>query len=83
MVYWKKNLFSSPSGQGGKNFIDEISRLMNEWIHESSVKDIAFKAIMVMPSLLLRKPSRKSKSKDHLKSLKDRMALWHKGEQTT
>ena len=30
-----------------------------------------------MPSLLLQKPSRKSKSKDHLKSLENRMKLWH------
>ena len=35
---------------------------------------------MVMPSLLLKKPSGKSKSKDHLKSLENRMKLWHGGE---
>ena len=80
IVYWKKNLFLLPSGQEGKSFIDEISRLMNEWIHESPLKDIAFKAIMVMPGLLLQKPSRKSKSKDHLTSLENRMKPWHAGE---
>ena len=57
-----------------------MSRLMNEWIRESPLKDIAFKAIMVMPGLLLQKPSRKSKSKDHLTSLENRMKLWHAGE---
>ena len=35
---------------------------------------------MVMPGLRLQKPSRKSKSKDHLKSLENRMKLWHAGE---
>ena len=80
IVYWKKNLFLLPSGQAGKSFIDEMSRLMNEWIRESPLKDIAFKAIMVMPGLLLQKPSRKSKSKDHLTSLENRMKLWHAGE---
>ena len=53
---------------------------MNEWIHEPPLKDIAFKAIMVMPSLLLQKPSRKLKSKDHSKLLENRMKLWHVGE---
>ena len=80
IVYWKKNLFLLPSGQAGKSFIDEMSRLMNEWIRESPLKDIAFKAIMVMPGLLLQKPSRKSKSKDHLTSLENRMKPWHAGE---
>ena len=53
---------------------------MNEWIHQLPLKVIAFKAITVMPSLLLQKPSRKSKSKDHLKSLESRLKLWHTGE---
>ena len=53
---------------------------MNEWIHDSPLKDITFEAIVVMPSLLLQKPSRKSKSKDHLKSLENRMKLWHAEE---
>ena len=56
VVHWKKNLFLLPSGQAGKSFIDGISRLMDEWIHESPLKDIAFKAIMVMRDLLLQKP---------------------------
>ena len=59
-VYCKKNLFLLPSGQERKSFIDEISKPMNEWIHESPLKDIAFKEVMVMRSLLLQKPSRKS-----------------------
>ena len=47
---------------------------------ESPLKAIAFKAVMVMPGLLLQKPSRKSKSKDHFTSLENRMKLWHVGE---
>ena len=80
IVYWKKNLFLLPSGLAGKSFIDKISWLMNKWMHESPLKDIGFKAIMVMPSLLLQKPSRKSKSRDHLKSLENQMKLWNAGE---
>ena len=53
---------------------------MSEWLHDSPLKDIAFKAIMVMPSLLLQKPSQKSKSKDHLRALERRLELWESGE---
>ena len=77
IVYWRKNLFLLPSGQVEKNFIDEISRLMIDWIHESPLKNMAFKAIMVLFRLLWQKPSRKSKSKNHFKSLENQMELWH------
>ena len=33
-----------------------------------------------MPSLLLQKPSHKSKSKDHLRALERRLELWESGE---
>ena len=63
VIYQKKNLFLLPSGKGGKQYIDETTKLMNEWLQESPLKDIAFKVIMVMPNLLLQKPSKNSKAK--------------------
>ena len=36
---------------------------------------------MIMPSLLLQKPSEESKSKDDLKALERRMELWQSGDQ--
>ena len=53
IVYWKKNLFMFPAGRAGKDYIDEITRLLNAWIQDSAMKHITFKAIMVMPSLIL------------------------------
>ena len=73
VVYWKKNLFLLPLGKAGKQYIDETTKLMNEWLQESTLKDIAFKAIMIMPNLLLQKPSKNSKAKDHLKTLEKRL----------
>ena len=35
---------------------------------------------MLMPNLLLQKPSKTSKSKDHQLALERRLELWHKGE---
>ena len=80
IVYWKKNLFLLPFGRARKQFIEETTKLINKWLHDSPLKDIAFKAIMIMPSLLLQKPSKNSKSRDHLKALERRMDLWISGE---
>ena len=80
VVFWRKNLFLLPSGKAGRKFVGEVSRLMGEWLLDSPLKDIAFKAIMVMPSLLLQKPSQKSKSKDHLRALERRLVLWEPEE---
>ena len=76
IVYWKKNLFLLPSGKAGKQYIDETTKLMNKWLQELPLKDIAFKAIMIMPNLLLQKPSKTSKAKDHLKVLEIRLESW-------
>ena len=43
---------------------------MNEWLHDSHMKDIAFKAVMIILSLLLQKPSQKLKSREHSERLK-------------
>ena len=51
---------------------------MNEQLHKFPLKDIAFKAIMIMPNLLLQKPSKNSKVKDHLKAL-ERRESWISG----
>ena len=80
IVFWRKNLFLLPSGKAGRKFIGEVSRLMSEWLHDLPLKDIAFKAIMVIPSLLLQKPSQKSKSKEYFRALERRLELWQSGE---
>ena len=69
-----------PTGNCGKQYIQELTRLINAWVDESSLKEISLKAIMVMPALLLQKPSRESKVKDHKEALTRRLALWEKGD---
>ena len=80
IVYWRKNLFMLPTGKVGKRYIDETTRLMNAWTEDSPLKNVAFKVIMIMPSLLLQKPSKNSKSKDHVSALERRLLLWSRGE---
>lgn len=80
IVFWRRNLFMLPNGAAGKKFIREITRLLNAWVEKSPLRVITMKAIHIMPALLLQKPSKNSKSKDHLKALERRLELWHKGE---
>ena len=80
IVFWRKNHFLLPTGAAGKRYINETTRLIHSIIDSSPLKEGAMKAIMIMPSLLLQKPSRSSKSKDHNAALKRRMDLWENGD---
>ena len=80
VVFWRQNIFLLPSGRSGKLYTEETTRLINSWTHNSPLQDVAFKAIMVMSNLLLQKPSRNSKSKDHLEAMERRLHLWKEGE---
>ena len=60
--------------------MEEITGLLKLWVQYSSLKTIALKAIHVMSALLLQKPSKNSKSKDHLVSLERRLKLWEQGD---
>ena len=66
IVHWKKNLFMLPSGASGKKYVEEVTRLMKLWIQDTPLKSVSLKAVHVMPPLLLQKPSKSSKAKDHL-----------------
>ena len=61
VVYWKKNLFLLPTGKSGKLYIDESVKLLNSWVEGTALFEIAFKAIVILPNLLLQKPSKNSK----------------------
>ena len=79
IVFWKKNVFMLPTGTAAKKYITETTKLMNGWTNNLLLKDIAFKAIHIMPSLL-QNPSKTSKAKGHLKALERRTDLWSKGK---
>ena len=82
VVFWRKNIFLLPSGKSGKQYIEETTGLINSSVHNSLLQGVAFKAIMVMPNLLLQEPAKNSKSKDHLEALNRRLNLWKEGELT-
>ena len=80
IVFYKQNIFKLPSGTAGKEFIREMTRLLRQWSSKSALRDVAWKCIMVLPALLLQKPSKESKSKDHVAALKRRLKSWKEGD---
>ena len=79
IVYWKKNVFLLPTGKSERCFTDEATKLIDTWVRGSPLKNIALKSVMIMPSLLLQKPSKGSKSEDHTKAVEKRLQLWTDG----
>ena len=65
-----------PSGKQGKEFIKELSSWLNKFNNDSAYQSIALKAYMILPSLLLQKPSKKSKAKEDSLKLSQRLILW-------
>ena len=62
-----------PSGGRGKTFIKEITRLINLWTDDSLLENIGLKVIHNMLALLLQKPNKNSKAKDHVAAVERRL----------
>ena len=69
-----------PSGKQGQAFVSELAKLYGSFGEATSMESIALKAAMVLPSLILQKPSRQSKTKDHILCIQRRLQLWGNGE---
>lgn len=67
-------------GNAGNSIVSELARLYKAYAEGSALECVALKATSIMPSLLLQRPHRKSKTKDHIACLTRRMALWREGE---
>ena len=80
IIQWRKNLFKLPSGKASKDFFNELTEWLNHYDIESENKGIAIKVYMILPSILLQKPSKTSKAKEHLAKLGQRMLLWEEGK---
>ena len=79
VVHWRKNSFKVPAGNAGKYFVQELSRLFKAFAEKSSLETVAFKAISALSILVLQKPFRTSKAKDHASCLTRRLVLWKDG----
>ena len=77
---WRENLFQTPSGKAGKDFIKLLTVWLKKFNTDSTFKGIGLKVFMTLPSLMLQKPSATSKTKDHVGALQSRLELWNKGD---
>ena len=68
-----------PFGKAGKCFVLELARLYQAFVGDSALHSIALMACSVMQPLLLQKPCKQSKAKDHSHHLSRRLDLWKKG----
>ena len=59
--------------------MSELSRLFQAFGIASTLESIALKAATVLPILLLQKPYRASKTKDHINCLERRLMAWKGG----
>ena len=71
IVKWKKNMFKLPSGKAAKEFICEMSLWLEHFNRDSIFQGISLKVFMTLPALILQKPSRHSKARDHLQKLEE------------
>ena len=66
IVHWRRKIFKIPSGKHGKAFVSEVARLFQLYADASSMEAISITAAMIVPALILQKPFRTSKTKDHI-----------------
>ena len=84
VIHWRRNVFKVPSEKTGKAFAAELSRFLRAYANGSTLETIALKCAMILPFLLLQKPHKTSKAKDHIRRLErweagDMDALLHEG----
>ena len=75
IVKWRKNIFKLPSGAAAKEFVRELTHWLEHFNRGTDFCGISLKVYMILPSLLLQKPSATSKSKEHLAKLAEWLAL--------
>ena len=78
-VHWRRNIFMIPSGKVGKDYVKEQARFFSAYSDGTPMEQVALKAAMLMPLLLLQKPHPTSKTKDHARCLERRMRVWSSG----
>ena len=80
IVHFRRNIFNVPSGRAGKAFIEELTFWIKQFNSNSVLNSVALKAFMVLPTLILQKPSATSKSKEHSAAIERRLKLWRQGD---
>ena len=77
---WRKNLFKLPSGNAAKKFVNELSKWLEHYNNNTQLQGIALKVFHILPALILQKPTKNSKARDHLKKLEQRLEVWNNAD---
>ena len=77
---FRRNIAKLPGGKHGKWFLLEKARLYRQAANGGPLEAISQKAIATMEHLLLQKPRKDSRAKDHIKCLGRRRKLWEEGD---
>ena len=81
IVHFRSNLCNVPSGKAGKLFINELTYWLKQInAGQSKLNSIALRAFMVLPALILQKPSKSSKASEHTTAVERRMDEWKNGD---
>ena len=75
VVFLRRNLFKTTSGKSGKALVNELTFWLKQFNSNTKLNGVAMKCFLILPSLLLQKPSSKSKAKDHSSALERRLIL--------
>ena len=73
-------MFRLPSGSVGKAFLDEMTRLVDLYTNKTGFESTALLALTVFGPLILQKPSKNSKNKEHIIYMKKRLEQWKRGD---
>ena len=80
IITWNKNIFMPPRGKAGTEFIKEITRLFSLFTNKTKWERLALPLIHIFLPLILQKPSKSSKARDHAKYLLARLDKWKAGD---
>ena len=80
VFHFQRNIFNLLSGGAGKHFIEELTFWLKQFNSNSDLNSVALKAFMVLPSVILQKPSATSKTKEHSVAIERRFPLWRQGD---
>ena len=69
-----------PYGHAGKSFVSDLANLFNAYSDRSLLEFITLKLAMTLPTLILQKPFRTSKTKDYINCIEKRLDVWVKGD---
>jgi hypothetical protein len=80
VVFWGRNVFDIPTNGLGRAFVDEVTKLLNAFVSDHPMENIAMKAIGIITHLLLQRPHSKSTSSENKQHLARRLLLWKSGD---